>query len=508
MISYLNLLNLVSVILSFVLQVFVVRTFGAGLQTDVYYLSIRIIQFMQVALLGFVTELFVPAYSEIKMKDANQTKNFVGAVFYLVLFFSLGLWMFAFLGSSATVKLFASGFSSDKLRFASEFMKIMSIAIPFSFLGSLCGLVLNTHFFLHLTCFVSLLPPVASLLALLLFTGKYGMLSLAYAYVLSAVLSFVIVFIASRRFVGLKWLNPFTNSDLLYLLRKSSQMKLSNMVYILKEPISTNILSNLPLGCITLYSYADRVLKILFSVTSSPILNLFYVRTSDCLANNRRDELKILLITVLRSNLTFMLMLLMPAIVFFKPVMHLLLMDRVPSDQMSLMYAVFVSLSPVYLLQAFEMPFAHLTQAMKQSWKIFVFNVQNILIYSVIVFIGVRFIGIFALPFGIFVAQLSNTYGYFQFVRREIKTDYFTSMIGLLKCSICVACGGVLNVFLPDTWYLHFISSGLMICLGLFCLRKDILLAFNLLAQRIKSDPKDFKDRNILILNEIQEKSL
>jgi len=84
MISLLNILNFINVFLYLIFQVFLVRIFGATFQTDIYYLSIVIVQFITV-FYWILIDLYIPVYNDIKVRSEEEAKRFTGAVFTLML---------------------------------------------------------------------------------------------------------------------------------------------------------------------------------------------------------------------------------------------------------------------------------------------------------------------------------------------------------------------------------------------------------------------------------------
>ena len=117
MISLINLLNFLSIFLSVFFQILLVRSFGASLQTDTYYITIGITQFFNSLFLGYITDLFIPVYNEVKLKSKEESLRFTGAVFLLILFIGSLLSIIIFLSAPFLVKIFATGFNDEKFHF-------------------------------------------------------------------------------------------------------------------------------------------------------------------------------------------------------------------------------------------------------------------------------------------------------------------------------------------------------------------------------------------------------
>ena len=69
MIYTLHIVNILNIILAFVFQVIFVKKLGATFKTDAYYLSMTILQFVNFTVVGFITDLYIRIYNDIKVKD-------------------------------------------------------------------------------------------------------------------------------------------------------------------------------------------------------------------------------------------------------------------------------------------------------------------------------------------------------------------------------------------------------------------------------------------------------
>ena len=167
MISLLNFLNFISILLSVVFQILLIRSFGATLQTDAYYLTIGITQFVNAIFLGLTTDLFIPVYNEVKIKGKEESLKFTGAVFLLILFIGSFLAVIVYLIAPILVKIFATGFTEEKVIFSANLIKILSITIVFSALNGLMLSALNANLFMKTTYATALTTPVLNNIALM-----------------------------------------------------------------------------------------------------------------------------------------------------------------------------------------------------------------------------------------------------------------------------------------------------------------------------------------------------
>jgi putative peptidoglycan lipid II flippase len=468
MILKLNILNLINILFSVSFQVLLVRLFGVALQTDVYYLSLGITQFTSGLFTGLLCDLYIPVYNDIKAKSEDESKRFAGAVFSLMFITGFVISTSVFIFAPYLVKVFASGFTPEKVAFSAKLVRILSVSILFTSLTIVVNAILNANLFMSITYLTALSIPLFNLIALLLFAKQYGIEAVIYAMVFSSILNFLILFIYLIKRIGWKLSNPFTQSDISYLLKQNIPIRAGNIIYLLKGPITTNVLSYFPTGYITLFNYADRLLSISFNITNSPTLQILYVKESNLLSRKKLEELKDVLLLTIRSNTILFIGVIIPTMVFFKEVFGFLFAPKVTSSQISVMYYLFLALIPFYLTLSFEMPFVNITFTMKKGLKVLQIAIVFIILYSLFLLGGVKLLGVYIIPIAPFLAQLYNTVTYVRFVNKNLHIVDLNMLKTIGKFYIFVAllislnavfrnhffCNLYLNIFLILLWFL------------------------------------------------------
>jgi putative peptidoglycan lipid II flippase len=484
MISLLNALNFLSIFLSVIFQILLIRSFGATLQTDAYYLTIGITQFVNAIFLGLTTDLFIPVYNEVKIKGKEESLKFTGAVFLLILFIGSFLAIIVYLIAPILVKIFATGFTEEKVIFSANLIKILSITIVFSALNGLMIAALNANLFMMSTYAAALTIPMLNNIALIFFSKTHGVNAIAFSIVLGSVLNFFLLFIYHFKKVGWTFSNPYGNPDIIYLIKKNFVIRAAHFINALKGPLTTNLLSYFPSGYLTLFSYTDKILNILFRITNSPMLNILFVKASNFLATNKLGEIKTVLKSTIKSNLLLFVCVLIPTIILFKELFGVVFVNKLSSNEINIMYSLFLCLIPFYLTLSLELPFTNITIAMKKGTKIAEIAGISLLLYALFLLFGSKFLVIYTIPIAMSCAQIYNTVAYTKFVNNRLgifdKEIVKAVVLYVFLVTILVS----LNYFLRNNFIIQLYSNFFVICLWLVFVGKDIILVFRLVTQK------------------------
>jgi putative peptidoglycan lipid II flippase len=484
MISILNILNIISILISLAFQVLLVKIFGAGLETDLYYLTIGIVQFVNVVFLGFLTDLYIPVYNDVKVKGEDRARKFAGAVLTLMLILSAFFSIFCLSLAPYLVKLFASGFNPEKITSAIKPLQILSLSIVFTSLSLVLNSTLQANLYMTVTYITALITPLFNLLSLLLFAKHFGINAIILSIVISSVTTFIILLIFQYKKLGVRFSNPFVHPDIGSLLKQNIPVRAGMLIYLFKGPITTNVLSFFPTGYITLVNYVTSILNTFIRVTNSPSNQVLYVKSSMLLSRNNIGELKDILFSTIKSNVVLFIGATMPAIILFKKVFGYLFSSKVTNEQLSIMFFLFLAFVPLYLIQSFEVPYTYVSMTMKEGKKIFKINAVYIVIYGILLLTGFYILDIYVIPFALFFAQLYNAISYSRLINRNLKIIDTSVLLTIGRLFLFVALLLGSNAILNNSPYYNLYVNLILISLWLFYLRKDLVTIFQFLTNR------------------------
>ncbi|MEO0266934.1 MAG: lipid II flippase MurJ [candidate division WOR-3 bacterium] len=450
MLSVLSILNLISVLLSITFQILLIRVFGVHLETDIYYLSILIIQFIHI-FLGFVTDLYIPFYNDIRTKDEKKANEFQNSIYSLVFFISIIISALFFFFSKFFIKIFARGFEYERILFASSILKILSIYLLFLFLNSYIEIVLKANFYVTFPFFMNIFPPFFNLLSLIFFSKTFGIKAIIYSMVFSTILIFLIYNLFFLKKLRIFFINPFKKKrEIFYLIKQNILVKLGGMIWGLNSPIMTNVLSYFPIGYITLFTYTNRFISFISDIINSPIFQVFYLKVSRYLSENNIEAVKNVSDKILRATLLLFFISVLFSLMIFKKFFLFLFYPKLTFEHISIMYFIFLSLIPYYTILIFESIFKNITLCMKKGLKVLQIAIVYIILYSLFLISTINYFKIYSVPFSLFFAQTYNAFSYFFYVNKKMKVMDKVIMRNLFEFSLFFLFLIILNFFLEN----------------------------------------------------------
>lgn len=418
MIFFLNAVNVIAVLVGFAVQILIVRFFGASDASDVYYLVVTITTFVAGLSTGFLTDLFVPIYHDAKKKSFEVAQRLAGSLLTLSLIVGFVVSAAVYVFSPSIVILFASGFSDDKTTFAAEMLRTIAFSIPFVTISAVLNSTLNANSFLKATYLVNLIAPVFSAVAIVVAGSVFGVAALMYAAVAASAAGSLILFAYCKLKLGARFANPFRQKDIPYLLLKNVPVRMTNIVNLLRGPVTTTALSYFPVGSLTLYSYAERIVMVLLGLANSPMTQYYFIRSSELATIRDFDEIRRLLKRVVRHAGILFAGLFFGTAVIFQDLFAFLFGSKVSSEGIRTMFVLFIALFPFSYVSLIASQIAATGLAMKKG---------RVSLFAAFVFIGtlalviyplMKMFSVFGLPVTLFVAQVLSVLAYVKLLNR------------------------------------------------------------------------------------------
>lgn len=273
------------------------RIFGVGAEggifsLDAYFLAFRIPDFIYTLLImGAVGAVFVPLYTELKMKDPNNASNFASSVLNAVGLLLIVVSVLLFFLMPYLIPLLAPGFSFELQDLAINLSRLMLVSPLLLGLSSVLQSIENvSKRFLGM----ALAPLVynASVLAAALIGGaRWGVYALAVGVVIGALLHFLVQVPGalrtsfSYRLTLLSSLRELKTFALLALPRifGSSAAQIALLV-------DTVLASLLPLGAVSVYTYALNLQSFPYGVIGVSLALAVFPHLSETFARKHTDQ--------------------------------------------------------------------------------------------------------------------------------------------------------------------------------------------------------------------------
>lgn len=261
--------------------------FGAGSETDVYFASFLIPDFVyNFIIVGGLTVAFLPLFAEYYEKDREKSWEMTSNVFNVFLFFLCFLSLIFFIFAPWLVKIITPGFSEEKMALVVKLARLMFLSPILLGLSNIFSSILQyrNRFLVY-----SLSPVFYNLgiiFGIVILSPRFGIFGAAIGVVIGAFFHFLIQ-IPSVLYCGFKY-------KLIFNLRHKALKEIFKLmvprcfaigIQQINLIVTTTIASTLIVGSIAIFNFANNlynipmgIVGISFAVASFPVLSKFWAQ--------------------------------------------------------------------------------------------------------------------------------------------------------------------------------------------------------------------------------------
>ena len=319
------LFTVIGKILGFFRELILSYYFGATGISDAYLISQTIpgtiFQFVGTGL----TTCFVPIYFKIlKDKGKEKVDEFTNKILSLVLLFSTVVIILVFVDTKFLIKLFASGFEGETLKYAIIFTRIGILGLYFSTLIYVYNSYLQANEIFVPTAF-SAIPNSLFIIFSIIVGAKYNIYFLSIGSTLAVLVQLLFLIYPIRK-LKFKLKPNFIFKDIyikeFFLLMVPVIIGVSvNEINIL---IDRTIASQLVVGGISALTYANSLIMFVQGGLIQPISTICYPKITNAISRDNKDESKIFIQKAITLSLTLLIPLTVGFIAFGTPIIQLL----------------------------------------------------------------------------------------------------------------------------------------------------------------------------------------
>jgi putative peptidoglycan lipid II flippase len=287
----------------FLRDLLMARTFGLGAQTDNFFIALLIPMFIVTVFYLPLGAAFIPIYLEVKERLLPQAAR--------MLVESVSSWTFASLliaclilylsGPSLLPLLYAQGSFPDMAQLG----PLLNLALPillFSGVVILGNSVLNANGRAVSASAAQLVVPVAAVMALLLFGGRYGVQSVMYGMVVGQLLNlFIVQYCLKRNNVSILPCLKFQyQTDHSLLLKQYWPLAVSALFISLVLPVAMLLAMSLPDGSVSAFNLGTKIVLFVTGLVGTAISAVILPYFSSLVVKNQ--------LVAARRELSFFLM--------------------------------------------------------------------------------------------------------------------------------------------------------------------------------------------------------
>ena len=391
-----NLLSLLNVFIGFLFILYLGRKFGAGKETDIYFLSMVVISYLGYFVQS-VWEAMSPYYIELKVKDKKKSDEL-----YSILLNDLVLVSFLIITLYFVITFTFDIVSNEQ----KEFLDVFIFYLIFQNILFLNKTVLNLEHFYASFYMVDIFVFISLFLVVF---NTHNILYLAYAIILATFLANIWQFYLIFKKLNVSYILKFYDNSLKDIYKNSIKLKIGSLFYGAKDIIIASVFTSFGSGIYSLYSYANKFAGVILQVVNAPIVNIFATKANYLVANKQYKELeqnikKVLIQTVslfiISATITYFLL---------PYILSVLFGDKFSSEDIKIIQSIFMLMIFFYMIIVIESPFARLGSV----FKLFSFGLIINIIFFIILLIGYGLFKIYSFSYNEFLyivifAQIEN----------------------------------------------------------------------------------------------------
>ncbi len=399
--------------LGFLFILFLGRKYGAGSETDIYFLSMVIVSYLGYFVQA-VWEAMSPYYINLRLKNKVKSNLLYSILLNDIIILSIVVIGIYFVVTNSFIIL------SDKQK---DFLDIFILYIIFQNILYINKIILNLEHFYASYYFVDIFVYLALFLTALE-TNK--LIYLAYTIVFATLLANIWQFYLIFKKVGIKYHLKFYDRNFNKIYRNSFKIKLGSLFYGSKDIIMATVFTNFSAGTYSLYNYANKFSGIILQVVNAPIVNIYVTKANYFVANKEYHKLQESIKRVLMQTLTLFAVSASTIYLLLPYILGAFFGSKFSESDILMIQNLFSIIIIFALVVVIESPFARLINIVKNfNYGLFL----NILFF-VIMFIGYLIFKLFGLTYYWFLyilifAQFSNLIlaylNYKSFVRKNFE---------------------------------------------------------------------------------------
>lgn len=401
-----NVLALIQAGINFSNVILLIKFFGTSVEADVFLLSLSIISSLGLIQLLFV-EQFLYFYNDLKIKDQKNAEWFFHSSFVFALIVGVVFWLTTLFLSPIVIKAFA--FSLDEQRFntAIKIFSIASFSLAFIGVNHIFRGKLNAEGYFSMPYVSSSVPYFFVLLALVwcFLSGRVNIMIVVYALAIGSVFQFILNIVVLKILgfsIQLRIGHPLMKN----FIKNSISMRLGHNVHNFFFPlIVNNILSSFPVGSVSSFYYAQKIVNAIASIAIGPSQNVLSAKISELWSRAKVQGIKLQVKQFLKLTPAIYVLISFVVFLVIPFILQIISSHNLSKSTIQLIQTLFILLALWQLIIIIESPFAAVGISSKNSKLFTIVNSIFIVLFFLMVIVFKRYVEIFSLPIAAFFAQ-------------------------------------------------------------------------------------------------------
>ena len=376
-----NFLSLLSVFSGFVFIVLLGRKFGAGRETDVYFLSVVIINYLGYFVQS-VWEAFTPYYAEIKIKNSFKSYKLFSLLLNYLILTAFVLIGFYFL----ITYLFNFSFITEDLK---NFLNVFIFYLLFQNVLFLNKTILNLEHYYASFYIVDIFVFWVNIITVIFFVTN-DLIFIAYSTIFATFIANIWQFYLIFGKIGIRYYFSFDIYEIKDIVKNSFKLKLGSFFIGIKDIVIASVLTSFGSGIYSLYSYSNKFLGVILQIVNAPIVNVFAAKSTHLIVQNRFEKSLILMKEVLGKTVILYISSIAVTYYLIPFIIEILFSSKFTQNDILIIQRIFFIMSFYYFCTILYSPIGRILTILKRF---------NFLVFSDFIFTAVLLILLKFIPF-------------------------------------------------------------------------------------------------------------
>lgn len=401
-----NALSLVQIAFGLFNSILLLKVFGVSTQTDAYFIG-DIIMGGAFMVQVMAIEQFMYFYNDLKARDGAGAHGLYSYALFLTLAIGASALVLLNVVSGPVIALFAYKLDPLRLETLKRLFPVFSLLAVFYPVHTLNVRLLNGEARFAYPYALGIIPSLFSACAMLYvyFTGGGDILWVLSASVCGMAAA-ALLGLAAVRSCGVPLRLTFSHPLGGEFVRNSFKVKLGhNINNVLAPLITNNILSSLPPGAVSYFGYAWKIVTVTGNLTTGPSAKMYASAVSAAWPRGEIGKIRALRFEFLRLIIPFFTVSVLAAYAVLPHALRAVSSAGLAPNDISAIGAMFLALSAWYLIGLVESAYMQVCIASRRSRIFAVNNSVFVALYFAAAFSVREHFGIYAIPFGLLIAQ-------------------------------------------------------------------------------------------------------
>jgi putative peptidoglycan lipid II flippase len=306
-----TIITLLSKVIGFLRDVLIANYYGTGNETDSFIMAQSVVTILSAVVLAALGTTLIPMLSDYyHTKDIRKTNSFINNVYTFSVLLTTVITIFGYIFAPSIITFFAPGYVGEVRKLTILLTRIILPSAVLSIIVLINNAILQKNEKYYITVSIGFIQNFVLIGAMLVFTYKYGIESIAYAFIIGTLFQ-ILIQLYSMRSIEYRYKVEFDlkNEGLKNLFILVIPTIIGTSIQQVNTLIDRMIASTLPLGAVSALSFSNRLTLFVIGILAASTTTIFYSNMSKHISNNDEMSYKLLL----KRTINILNMLVLPA---------------------------------------------------------------------------------------------------------------------------------------------------------------------------------------------------